>query len=47
MKSSRLEDTAGLGKEIQTFNADFTTARTEGTDRNGMAEMYSSKRVDG
>ena len=39
--------TARLGNKIQTFSADFTTARTEDTDRNGMVEVYSDGRIDG
>ena len=32
-----------LGNVFQTFNADFTTAHIEHTDRNGMAGMYNDE----
>ena len=36
-----------FGNEIQTFSADFTTGRVEGTDRNRTMGMYSGDGVDG
>jgi len=43
-KKHQFKHAASFGKEIQTFSADFTTAREEGTDRNGAMGMYSDER---
>ena len=40
----QLKHAISFGNEIQTFSADFTTARAEGTDRNGAMGMYSGER---
>ena len=43
-KNGQFKHAARLENEIQTFNADFTTARAEGTNRNGTVGMYSGER---
>lgn len=42
-RRSTLEHTTALDKKVQTFNADFTTAHVEHTDRNGMVGVYSGR----